>query len=94
MDADQFTPATPAVLLPVVPMMPAQCVPWPLSSIGTQVELTAFTPRDPAGHVTVPVAPLKVNVRGADHMFAVRSGWLKSTPVSTTATTVFRAPVA
>ena len=31
----QFTPATPKPLLPLAPMMPATCVPWPLRSIGS-----------------------------------------------------------
>ena len=33
--AVQFTPATPAPLLPTAPMVPATCVPWSLSSLGS-----------------------------------------------------------
>src|SRR4051794_15709790 len=70
----QFTPATPMPLLPTAPIIPAVSVPWPLSSMGSQVIglATAFTPCVPCGHVI----PWNVNGLGDDQMLAAKSGWL------------------
>src|SRR3954447_10301401 len=43
-DAFQQMPDTPAALLPTAAMMPATCVPWPLSSRPEPLPLTMFTP--------------------------------------------------
>src|SRR5713226_2434377 len=58
--AVQFTPATPMLLFPTAPMVPEQCVPWLLSSSGSQVL----------------VVPPMVTVKsaGADQMLPARSG--------------------
>ena len=32
----QFTPVTPTVLFPTAPIIPDTCVPWSLSSIGSE----------------------------------------------------------
>ena len=38
----EFTPETPAPLLPTAPMVPAACVPWSLSSIGLQLRVNVL----------------------------------------------------
>ena len=53
MRTDQFTPTTPTPLFPVAPIVPDTCVPCPLSSIGSQVLLTALNPRLPAGQLII-----------------------------------------
>ncbi|MEJ7680209.1 MAG: hypothetical protein WKG06_20610 [Segetibacter sp.] len=40
----QFTPTRPTALLPIAAMVPATCVPWPLSSNGSFVSVTKFHP--------------------------------------------------
>ena len=40
----QLTPTTPTPLLPTAPMVPATCVPWPLSSIGSESPLMGAMP--------------------------------------------------
>ena len=40
----QLTPTTPTPLLPTAPMMPATCVPWALSSIGSELPLMGAMP--------------------------------------------------
>ena len=42
--ATQFTPVTPTALLPRAPMVPDTCVPWLLSSMGSQVFRMALNP--------------------------------------------------
>src|SRR6185503_13533090 len=50
-EAIQFTPATPIALFPLAPIVPAACVPWEWSSIGSQVRATALKPCVPAAQV-------------------------------------------
>ena len=45
--AVQLTPTTPTPLLPSAPMVPETCVPWLLSSLGSQVLVIALKPRVP-----------------------------------------------
>src|SRR5512134_3331374 len=40
----QFNPVIPVPLLPAAPIVPAQCVPWPWSSIGLPVPATELMP--------------------------------------------------
>ncbi len=74
--AVQLTPATPVPLPPTAPIVPATCVPWWWSSIGSHVRVIALKPWLPAGHVIGLPPRLTVNADGADHMLAARSGWL------------------
>ena len=69
----QFTPATPSWLLPTAPMVPATCVPWLWSSIGSQVRRMALKPWVPAAQVTGTPPTLTVNAAGAVQMLAARS---------------------
>src|SRR6267378_549270 len=91
--AVQFTPTTPRVLLPAAPMVPDTCVPWPLSSRGSQVLVIALKPCVPAAQVIVRPAIVTVKDVGADQTFALRSACVYSMPVSTTATTFASDPV-
>src|SRR3981081_689704 len=80
----QLTPVTPMLLFPTAPIVPDVCVPWPASSAGSHEDVIALKPCDPAGHVIGPLERVTVNVAGADHMLAARSGCVYWTPVSTT----------
>ena len=82
----QLIPVTPLPLFPAPAIVPATCVPCPLSSMGIHVFVIALKPRVPAAQVTVPVPNATVNSRGALHTFADKSGCVKSTPVSITPT--------
>jgi hypothetical protein len=69
------TPAAPMLEPPfLAPRMPAQPVPWP-SRKGSKDSVGTFW-------------PLGVNLLDQKPGSTLRSGWLGSTPVSTTATTV------
>src|SRR5476649_906503 len=74
--AVQLTPATPTALLPDAPIVPATCVPWLLSSIGSHVFSSALYPCVPAAHAMATPPMVTLNGAGADQMLAVRSGWL------------------
>jgi hypothetical protein len=71
--AVQFTPVTPAVLFPAAAIVPATCVPWLLSSLGSHVFVIALKPRvpDPQRIATPPIVTVKAV--GAFHTFAARS---------------------
>ena len=69
----QFTPAMPILLLPTAPMVPATCVPWPKSSIGSQLFRMALKPWEPAGQLIVLPAIVTENGAGAAQMFGARS---------------------
>src|SRR5438105_8319950 len=62
-------PATPSALFVEAAAIPATCVPWPLSS-------------SPVSETHV---PLRQYAPSAVSICAARSGWVESTPVSTTA---------
>src|SRR5262245_48531010 len=73
----QFTPTTPRALLPSAPIVPATCVPWPLSShtsTTSHVLVIALKPCVPAGQVIVVPAMVTLNDAVAVQMFAARSG--------------------
>jgi hypothetical protein len=69
----QLTPTTPMLLLPSAPIVPDTCVPWLLSSIGSQVLEMALNPCVPAPHVIVVPPIVTVKLDGADQTLAARS---------------------
>src|SRR5262245_64953673 len=73
----QLTPTTPVPLLPSAPMVPATCVPWPLSSKTSSMPqdfVIALKPCVPTGQLIVWPAMTTENGAGADQLFAARSG--------------------
>ena len=70
----QFTPATPAALLPTAPMVPDTWVPCAASSIGSHEFNVALKPCVPAAQVTDIPFTMTVKLDGADQIFAARSG--------------------
>src|SRR5258708_36647519 len=72
----QFTPTTPAVLLPTAPIVPETWVPWLWSSMGSQVFVIALNPWVLAAQVTLVPPTVTVKPAGADQTLAARSGWL------------------
>ena len=74
--AVQLTPTTPTPLPPSAPIVPDTCVPWPLSSIGSQSFVIALNPRLYCGQEIVWPPMVTLKVPAACHTFATRSGWL------------------
>src|SRR5438552_8632424 len=70
----QFTPDMPKPLFPVAPIMPATCVPWNTSSIGSQLLVTALKPCVPAGQLMLTPLIVCENDVGADQIFAASRG--------------------
>src|SRR5262249_23351371 len=74
--AVQLTPATPLPLFPTAPIVPATCVPWPLSSYGSHVRVMALKPCVPMSQWIGWPPIVTVNGIGADHTFAAGSEWV------------------
>jgi len=92
--AFQQTPVIPMLLFPTAAIVPAQCVPWPLSSIGLLFFETKFHPFTSSIYPFLSSSiPLFGISPGFFQMFAARSGWVYSTPVSITAMTIPVDPV-
>ena len=70
----QFTPTTPMPLPAAAPMVPATCVPWLWSSMGSQVSAMALKPCEPAGQVIETPPTVTENGAGADQRLPARSG--------------------
>src|SRR5208283_5313950 len=72
----QFTPLTPTPLLPTAPIVPETWVPWPLSSMGSQVPDMELKPREFVGQVMeFPLMSFAWNEAVAVQMFWPRSVW-------------------
>ena len=73
----QLTPVTPTPLLPTPPIVPEQCEPWPLSSMGS---LSLLTKSQPWTSSMKPLPsssmPLPAISPGLVQALAARSGWL------------------
>src|SRR4029453_11285534 len=84
-DTSQLTPATPRLLLPCAPIVPATWLPWPLSSSGV---LSLSQKSQPFVSSTNPLPSLSPPPAGPSlvHTLGARSWLSYATPLSMTAT--------
>ena len=71
----QLTPTTPTLLFPIAPIVPATCVPWPLSSMGSESPLTVSIPKQSSAW-PLPSSSVRLPLQSGSfrNMFAARSG--------------------